>query len=207
MDPKNKKNTATYQNPVEAVRDIGEGVTESLRSDLFDGVRREVGSQLFGFSRRNFSGEIVPGESIEMRKILTGEQMRVEHEQKKLVFEKRLMEEEMILVERKTNELRLQIRAIHEEVLKIAKATPKLERELEIAAIQVPVDSSTYELFFLERILEFIASFRKKIEQASVWLMSANRRSAKKNAWGANYKKHGAKYLLSGEHYLSRSSA
>ena len=59
---------------------------------------------------------------------------------------------------------------------------------------------------YCRKLLEFIKSFVKKVEEASVWLHALNKRSAKKNVWGANYKKFGAKYLLSGEHYLQRSA-
>jgi len=122
------------------------------------------------------------------------------------LLEKRLRQEDQRLVERRTGELRLQIQAIHEEIQKAMKVTVSLSQEVEVAAFQAPSSTSIYELHFLEHIFSLISSFRKKIENARVWLSSMNRRAAKKNMWGANYKKHGAKYLLSGEHYLQRSA-
>jgi hypothetical protein len=61
-------------------------------------------------------------------------------------------------------------------------------------------------VIFFEKLLEFVKSFRKKINQSNVWLSSANKRAGKKGSWKSNYQQHGAKYLLSGEHYVARSA-
>ena len=112
-----------------------------------------------------------------------------------------------MLVERKGNELKVQIEAIKIEVTKLATATPRLSQQVEIASFQATSSVSTYELFFLQQLFLFIKSFREHIEDAHIWLGAVNARAKKKNVWGANYKKYGAKYLLSGEHYSGRSSA
>jgi hypothetical protein len=169
----------------------------------------EIARQIFGRApslNRRFSGEILPGEAVEMREVYSGKAAESQKTQKMYYLEKRLRQEDQALVERRVGELRVQIKAIHEEVEKAAKVTTQLSQEVQIAAFQAPTSTSTYELYFLERIFDFIKSFRKKIENASVWLASANRRARKRNMWGANYKAHGAKYLLSGEHYLQRSA-
>ena len=192
-------------NPLELLRDTGDG----LKKDLLQPMPAEVMRQIFGKSPsiiRKFSGEILPGQAVEMNEVYSGEATENEKLQKMYFLEKRLRQEDQMLVERRTNELRVQIKAIHEEVQKAAKVTVQLSQEVQIAAFQAPSSTSIYELYFLERIFDFIKSFRKKVENASVWLGSMNRRAAKKNMWGANYKKHGAKYLLSGEHYLQRSA-
>jgi hypothetical protein len=165
--------------------------------------------QLFGRMPRRetkFAGEIMPGEALEMNEVYSGKAAENDNLRKAVFLERRMREEDHVLIERRTNELRVQIQAIHEEVIKLAKVTPELSQEIELAAFQAPASPSLYELLFLQKIFEFIKSFRKKIENASVWLSSVNKRSSKKNMWGQNYKKHGAKYLLSSEHYLQRSA-
>ncbi|KKS77624.1 MAG: hypothetical protein UV74_C0013G0186 [Candidatus Woesebacteria bacterium GW2011_GWB1_43_14] len=193
---KRKKNLGVVTNPIEV-----------LREELFEKSPRSFANQLFGRIPIARSGEIHPGESLEFSQVYSGEREKQEKTISQLTFEKRLLKEEKELIETKTNELRLQIQAIQVEVVKFARVTPQLSRETEIAAIQVGSAPSKYELFFLERIFSFIQSFRVNIEQATEWLSTANKRAAKKNRWGANYKKYGAKYLLSGEHYSSRSAA
>lgn len=108
-------------------------------------------------------------------------------------------------MERKTNELRMQLEVLTNEVVSLAIQTQDLAQETRIAAIQAPVNPGIYHVLFFEKLISFIRSFRKKIEEASVWLQASNKRAQKKG-WVANYKKGGAKYLLSSEHYLSRSA-
>lgn len=202
----NKQNKkAPVANPLELLRDT----RDSMKRDLLAPMPAEIARQIFGrvpSLNRRFSGEILPGQALEMNDVYSGKAVENEKAQKMYFLEKKLREEDHALVERRTAELRLQIKAIHEEVQKAAKATAQLSQEVQVAAFQAPSSTSIYELYFLERIFDFIKSFRKKIENAGVWLRSANRRAAKKNMWGANYKRHGAKYLLSGEHYLQRSA-
>jgi hypothetical protein len=71
--------------------------------------------------------------------------------------------------------------------------------------MQAPIEPGVYHLIFFEKLLEFIKSFRKNIGQAKVWLQSSNKRAQKKNYW-ASYKKHGGKFLLAADHYVSRSA-
>jgi hypothetical protein len=118
-----------------------------------------------------------------------------------------LEKEEQMLVERQLGQLKLQLSAIHEEIMKVVQVTNDLEQEVQIAALQGPGNPSQYELFFLEHILSFIKSFREKAENARTWLSLQNKRASKKNVWGQNYKKMKGKYLLSKEHYVSRSAA
>lgn len=192
-------------NPLELLRDAGDGI----KKDLLQPMPSEIAQQLFGkgaLQNRKFSGEITPGKPLETRKIFSGEASSEEKSQKLLVVERRLHQEDRLLVERRTAELRLEIRAIHEEIQKAAKATIELSEEIKIASFIAPVEYSEYELSRLEKLFESIKSYRKRIENAAVWLSTANRRAAKKNVWGAKYQKHGAKYLLSSEHYLQRSA-
>jgi len=191
-----------YKNPLEALRELGWEAAQKVTEES----SRFVKTAHEQISSTTKSGEIMPGESLEMSEVTTVVETQKKDEER-LLLQRRLIEEDKVFVERRTNELRIQIQAIHEEVIKIAEVTPKLNQEIEIAAFQAPADPSAYELYFLERLFEYIRSFRKKIENACVWLEVSNKRARKRNVWGANFKKNGAKYLLSGEHYASRSSA
>jgi len=201
----NSSNKKGKVNPLELLRDGGGHAANTIKEQVITPTSRDILDQIFG-RKQNFSGEIMPGESLEMKDVYSGKRHEEENTRIQVQTERRLRQEESVYMQKRMGELRVQIQAIHEEVVKIAKVTPELSREVEIAAIQAPGSPSTYELFFLTHILEFLKSFRKKIENANVWMHTANKRAQKKNVWGANYKKGGAKYLLSGEHYLSRSA-
>ena len=116
-----------------------------------------------------------------------------------------MSEEEKRRIEEKSNELKLQLNAIMQEMAVLSQSTQELAKETQIAAMQAPVEPGVYHLIFFEKLLEFIRSFRKKTEEAKIWLQASNNRAQKKNFW-ARYKKHGGKFLLSPDHYLTRSS-
>lgn len=208
MNDKNKKQKGILNqaNPLESLKDIGISTAKSLKEDLLSQTPKDFIDQILGPRSRNFSGEIIAGESLEVSEVLSGEheeKLKLRHQ---LHLERTLRVEEKESIDKKTNELRIQLSSIQEEVLELALSTQDLAEETQIAAMQAPIEPGIYHILFFEKLLEFIKSFRKKIEEASVWLHATNKRAAKKNAWGANYQKHGAKYLLSGEHYISRSA-
>jgi len=160
--------------------------------------------QLFGLDK--FTAETEPGGTIEMKDVFSGKYEGREQTRKAIRRERQLLEEERVYVENRTNELKLQIQAIHSEMIKVAEVTPQLSQEVRVAVYRAPGDPSSYELNFLQQLFELVRDFRIKIENASVWLSACNARASKRNMWGNNYKKHGAKYLLSSEHYLTRSA-
>lgn len=102
-------------------------------------------------------------------------------------------------------ELRAQLQAITVEITKLAATTGNLATQTEIAMVEVPVNPGIYHVIFFEKVLEFLQSFRKKIDEASVWLDSTNKKAEKKNYWSM-YKKKGSSFLLSPDHYLQRSA-
>jgi hypothetical protein len=207
---KSKKQKAQAKkavNVLESLKDIGSAASESVKEDLIKKAPKDIMEQLLGPAPQDtFSGEISAGESLEFSEIISGQHEEKKKLEKQLVFERRLREEEKIQVEKKTNELRIQLTVLMEELSVLSEKTQDLGQETKIAAMQAPVEPGVYHIIFFEKLIEFIKSFRKKIEEADVWLHATNKRASKKNAWGARYKKYGAKYLLSGEHYLTRSA-
>ncbi len=203
----NKQKFIKYPNPLEALKDIGKSTTHQMKDEVIQ-IQNKFFEQLLGIRlpSQKRSGEIGPGETIRISEVLSEKQENLVKEKRKSEFIARLEREEKQLLERKTDELRIKIDALQKEILMVAKNTENLAEETEIAAMQVIVDPSEYHVTFFEKLWEFLRSFRKKIESASEWLHVLNKRSAKKNAWAARYAKYGAKYLLSGEHYLQRSA-
>jgi len=185
-------------NPLEIVRDFS--------NEIIKPISQEAISQIFGEKTAHFKGEIYPGESLEISEVMSGRREQKENEQKSQILFNKLEKEERSLIEKRTGELKIEIQAIHKEIVEVAREMPQLERQVQIAAFQTPTSFGIADLFFLQSILKKIRDFRTHIHDARVWLEAANQRSAKKNRWGSNYKKSGAKYLLSGEHYLTRSA-
>lgn len=192
-------------NVIEQLKDIGGGTTKALKTDLFEKTGEEFLSQLFGPREKKYSGDIIPGETLEFNEIFSGKHEENKKLKAQIALERQLGQEEKSRIEKKSNELKLQLHAIMQEVLALAQTTQNIGQEVEIASIQAPVNPGIYHVIFFEKLLEFIKSFRKKIEDASVWLQASNQKALKKNYWGL-YKKHGSKFLLSPDHYLQRSA-
>ena len=87
----------------------------------------------------------------------------------------------------------------------ISQTTETLSEELQVASTQTVVNPGVYHVIFFEKFLEFLKSYRKKVEEAATWLHASNKRAHKKNYW-TKYEKHGSKFLLSADHYLTRSA-
>lgn len=194
-------------NPLEALKEIGRSTANEMKSEA-NKLSSDFMQELLGMRapKKNYSGEIMPGEPVDMAEVYSGKYEEVIKIKKQMAFERRLIQEERVIVERKTGELKMQLNAVRQEILVLAKSTQNLADETQIAAMQAPIEPGVYHVIFFEKLLEFIKSFRKKVEESGVWLHSLNSRAHKKNVWGANYKKKGASYLLSSEHYLQRSA-
>lgn len=197
-------------NVLESLKDVGNTAQKSIQEDLLKGTSEEFFKQLFGQKQneeKKYSGEIIPGETLEFNEVYTGQREENEKLKKQISFERNLSSEEKTQSEKKINELRVQLHALMQEVGELAKVTQNIGQDIEIASMQAPANPGVYHLIFFEKLLEFIKTFRRKIENAEVWLQATNKRAEKKNFWGTfTSKKGGAKFLLSQEHYVARST-
>jgi hypothetical protein len=195
-----------HSSVLESLRDIGSDTNKSLKKDLFQGASQDVLKQIFGEPKpQKYSGDIKVGESVEFSELFAGTHEKNQEEKRKLTLENYLQREESKRVREQTNQLRIQLHAIQQELLNLTSATQDLGEQTKIAAMQAPVEPGVYHLVFFEKLLEFVRSFTKKVQDASSWLTETNKRANKINYW-AKYKKHGSKFLLSPDHYLTRSA-
>jgi len=205
---KAKIQTATRRtNVLESLKDIGEGMTSSIKTDLLGGISKDLLEQILNRRSPNkkVSGDIHAGESLEFSDLLSGQYQENLKLRNQIAYERRLTQEEKQVSEKRTNELKVQLQALMQEVQFLAKTTQGLGEKVEVAVMQAPAQPGVYHLIFFEKIIEFIRNFRKNIDSASTWLQSSNKRAEKKNFW-AMYKKKGSSFLLSGESYSQRSA-
>jgi len=196
----------TQRNVLESLKDLGTGTAKTVKKDLLEASGEDFFRQLLGTkAEKKYTGEITPGESLELNEVYSGKRQENEKLRGQIELERRLREEEKSRIQEKGNELKLQLHALMQEVYELAKTTQGLGHEVEVASMQAPVNPGVYHVIFFEKLLEFMKSFRKKIEDAQIWLHASNKRAEKKNFWSI-YKKHGSKFLLSPDHYLQRSA-
>lgn len=193
----NKKKAAqirTKQNVLESLKDLGGSVSEDFFKEL-------IGT----LPTPKRSGELSQGQSLQMAEALSGKEEENKKLRAQISLERNLAADSQRLTQERSNELRVQLQALTNEVQKVAQSTGNLAEQLQVAVIQAPANPGIYHIVFFEKVLQFLQSFRKKINEASVWLNSTNKRAQKKNYWSM-YKKKGSSFLLSPDHYLQRSA-
>ena len=196
VDPKKKQQQALRrQNVLESLKDIGTGATDELFKQLLGTVAPQ----------EKRSGDITPGETLSMSEIISGKAEENKKLRAQISLERNLAADEKRISEERIGKLRVQLQALMAEVAKLAVTTQDLAKEATVAAMQIPANPGIYHISFFENLLSFMQSFRKKIEEASVWLGATNKRAEKKNYW-AMYKKKGSSFLLAPDHYLQRSA-
>lgn len=197
---------ARTANVLEQLKDIGASTGKQMKEEFLHKAPSDFMDQIFGpRAGKNYSGEIMAGEALELKEVYTGQYQEKVKLQKQLTLERKLRREGEVRVEKRANELKIQLKVLMEEVYELSQATQDIGEETKLAAMQAPVEPGIYHVIFFEKLIEFIKSFRKKIDETVVWLKTTNKRAEKKNYW-ARYKKHGSKFLLSADHYLTRSA-
>ncbi|MFH1561431.1 MAG: DUF5660 family protein [Patescibacteria group bacterium] len=121
----------------------------------------------------------------------------------------KIRKEEKVLYNRQGREAEIQIKSLQQEVKALAKATDQLDSNVEMAVEQSIINPGQYHLSFLESLKTLIIKIRTDVENASIWLNALESRGKQKgHFWGTmgNKKKGGSGFLLSSEHYISRSA-
>jgi len=196
----------TKQNVLETLKDLGSGVTDSLKTDLFENGSEDFFRQLMGVpAQEKRSGSLAPGESFSMGSVMAGKEEENKRLRAQISLERQLSADEKSVSQDKTNQLRVQLQALTQEVVKVAQSTGNLAEATQMAMIQAPAEPGVYHIIFFQNVLEFLQSFRKKIDLAATWMQSSNKRAEKRNYWSM-YKKKGSSFLLSPDHYLQRSA-
>ncbi len=195
-------------NFVESMRDIGRETINTLKDDLIKETPKDFIRQLLGLERpkASASGEIQLGQSIEIDQVIESQTEENKSLQTQLIHERTLRQDQEQYSARQTQELKLQLKALQSEVEEVAKSTIQLSQEVKIATIQATVEPGIYHIVFFEKLLSFIKSFRKKINQANLWIQSANKKAAKRRTFWGQVAKSGAQRLLSNEDYSQRSA-
>jgi hypothetical protein len=205
-DNKKLKQNLVKRNVIESLKDLGSDFG-SQGSDLLKDTTNDFIKELLGMQKASIkkSGELSPGQSVNMNEAENKKEEENHRLKVQISLERNMASDERALTDRRLQEIRVQLQAITVEISKLAASTGELATQTEIAMIEVPNDPGIYHIVFFEKVLEFLQSFRQKIDIASTWLASSNKRAEKKNYWSM-YKKKGSSFLLSPDHYLQRSA-
>jgi len=205
-DQKKKGQTITRQNVLESLKDLGTG-TGIQTTDLLKNTSEDFFRELLGLSNKKTkkSGELSAGQTLQIGDVMSGKEEQNIKARKQISMERSLLNEEKRVLQEKGSDLKVQLQAIMQEIQKVAESTGNFAEATTASMITAPVEPGIYHIHFFQSILEFLQSFRKRIDLAATWLQSSNKRAEKKNYWNT-YKKKGSSFLLSPDHYSQRSA-
>ncbi len=196
----------TKQNVLESLKDLGVGAGSQtgdfLKNTSEDFFRELMGLSLPKVKRR---GDLSAGEPLQMSEVMSEKSDENKHLKAQISMERQLSSDERQVSQKKSNELKVELQALMQEVQKVSESTQNLAEVTQVTMMTAPIEPGIYHITFFQNILEFLQSFRKRIDYTAAWLQSSNKRAEKKNYWSM-YKKKGSSFLLSPDHYLQRSA-
>jgi hypothetical protein len=203
---KKVKTVIRRQNVLESLKDLGTGVTDQT-ADLLKNTSEDFLKELLGMTNvpAKMSGNLSPGESIHVNPEVAAKEEENKKLRAQISLERQLSRDEKSVSIEKSQELKNELQALMQEVQKVAASTQQLAEVTQVTMMAAPIEPGVYHISFFQNILQFLESFRKRIDLTVTWLQSSNKRAEKKNYW-SQYKKKGASFLLSPDHYSQRSA-
>lgn len=203
---KKNQQVITRQNVLESLKDLGTGTSVQTK-DLLKSTSEDFFKELLGLTsvKVKRSGELSAGQALDMNDVISGKEEENKKLRSQISFERQLSSEQARVSKEKGDELKVQLQAIMQEIQKVSASTQGLAEATQASMISAPVEPGIYHINFFQNILEFLQSFKKRIDLATTWLTSSNKRAEKKNYWNT-YKKKGSSFLLSPDHYSQRSA-
>lgn len=177
---------------VESLRDLGGGVVKGFAEEFIGEMPKDIFTQT-GLRPQKPSEKFNPYESFEEVKTL----------QQKLRQTEIVRREEQVVFSVEEQTTKNQVTALLQEAQKLSKAVQSLSSEVQVAALQTPVEVGTYHVSFFEKLISFLQSLTQKIENASVWMAAWSTKTKKQPSYWSQVKQSGSKFMLSQERYMS----
>lgn len=159
-----KKPQKSITSPIEAVKDIGGSVVDSVANDLIGGTASDALRQILGPTpeKSKVKEKVSPEEKAERKPIY-------------------VIKERPLYIEENKKEITHQASLILSEIKKIAKETKGLEKQLgDFSLEETPEDPGIYHVSFFSRILKLLREAFQKIHAAATWLAVWQTRRQKK---------------------------
>lgn len=211
MNPKRQKNrhkTFVDKNPIEAVRDIGAGVTSSLVQDVGKGIVTDLWKQMLGTYEdapsfvEQLSGELQEGQEIDLASLRKEKakpfaiEPGINYQRELLYAEKKQAVEDRQAIEVKMQEIIIELK-------RLTQTSKLLEVEFrEVTQEQRIPNVGRYHLSFFEWMLSVVRTARTKVEDAGAWLEAVYAKKRKRGYW-TMFRKHGTTFGLSHERVVA----
>jgi len=202
--PKPSKKTATYDNPVETMKDLGSGVVRDVSeipAAILENALEQVG---FKSRRAPMSGEI------NLRQQTTSENSPAKQEaslEGKLRQLRSVNQQEQEVFNLKKKSMEKEIRQIMDqlalEVKQLEVQTAELTADVRKVTVEtVPSNPGVYHLNFFDWVIGTLRDLRKRVNESRLWLDVWTQKKKQKGYW-AMFSKHGQKFAMSDERAIA----
>lgn len=187
-------------NPVEAIKNIGSGVGQSIVSDVLKTGANDFWKQVLGAdkiekTKHAMSGDLSEGQDLELAPHLEIEP-GIDYRREILHGEKRTSKEHERVLETKIEEILIELRRL------VSSSEELAIQYKEIVVEQRIENPGTYHESFFEWILNTIRAARMRIEDSGAWLAAFQSKKNKRQYWQM-FKKHGTTFGLSNERVVA----
>lgn len=197
------KTTPRYDNFLEALRDLGRTTIQEGTTQIKQAVTADVPDML-GLANH---GTIKPNESVSMSQLQNAEKKGEEQAEARFAAQlNQMRSEERARLIREESQSKEQIKAIQAEIVNLTKAAGDLFKEVEVAALQAPVNPGVYHKNFFIQLKSLIVNLRRRVQDSKEWLSVTNSRAGRKGHFWGGVQKAGTSYMLSSERYTVMST-
>ncbi len=190
----NKPKTIRNDGFPETLRNLGAGVVQSTKDDLFSPLPEDILNQI---GMRNRGKTDMPSFS---ELDLLSEKENWQQKARRAEFQRR---EEKMLFSARERETKARIETLITEVKKLSGAVQTLEKAVAVTAFEAPVNPGVYHVNFFEKLISFLHSLTMRVENATNWIATAGQKKRKHNYYWGQVKKSGTSFMLSSERYVA----
>lgn len=204
---KTKVKQYVNDNPIEAIRNIGQGVLGSFGSDLGLGMLQTSRDQIIGTSEHSSEfqgGDLAEGQELD----LTAKSKREEKEKYMDVdpgidYRREILHAEKKIAQEDQQQLNSKIEQIIVELKRLASSSKILEVQFrQVTVEQRIVHPGKYHVSFFEWVLAIVKTARIRVEDSGSWMALFKSKKAQRQYWNM-FKKHGTTFGLSNERVVA----
>ncbi len=191
-------------NFIEALKDIGGGVTRGLTHDVVADTGANILDTILNRQTFSASGDLNPGGSIDMAKLQQEQierQTQIEHRR---LHQMRVKEEMVFSLQEEQTQREIQ--ELQTELKKLAAEMGDVAREVKIASLQQAVKPDKYHVNFFQHLKNLIKALRQKLNDSASWLHTANSRAAQRQGYWGQFKSQGTSFSQNQERTLATQS-
>lgn len=209
--PKTQQNQYVDKNPIEALRDIGGGVAQSISSDVAKGTINSLWDQLLGLDHNQQGTKESHGDLSEGQEMSLGQGVKAPQEydpyldiEPGINYRQEVLHGEKRISQENNHEISMKIQEIIVELKRLTATSQVLHVEFAQVIVQEQkiVNPGKYHITFFEWLLSIIKMARMRVEDSSSWLAMFKSKKSGKGYWNM-FKKHGTTFGLSNERVVA----